>query len=70
MFDRESLPTITESVEQSADSTVELADSATDSAANPVKICLWVRALSGYTLSPHALLLLPFVIRSANLETP
>ena len=36
MFNEESLPTITESVVESADSAVELADSTTDSAADPV----------------------------------
>ena len=45
MFDRESRPTVTESVVVSADSAVELADSITDSAKNPLKIGLWVRAL-------------------------
>ena len=45
MFDRESRPTITESVVESADATVELADPTTDSAADPVKLGLWLRAL-------------------------
>ena len=46
MFDRESQPTIKESVVESADSSVESADSTSDSAADPVKIDLWVGALS------------------------
>ena len=46
MFNRESRPTFTESVVESADPAVESADSTTDSAADPVKIGLWVRALN------------------------
>ena len=46
MFNTGSRPTITKSVVESADSGVESADSITDSAADPVKIGLWVRALS------------------------
>ena len=52
MFDMESRPTITELVVESADSAVESAnsavesaDSTTNSAADPLKIGLWVRAL-------------------------
>ena len=44
MFDRESELTITESVVESADSAVESADSNTNTAADPLKIGLWVRA--------------------------
>ena len=43
MFNRESW-TITESVVESVDSAVESANSTTNSAADPVKIGLWVRA--------------------------
>ena len=46
MFDRVSRPTITESVEESADPAVESPDSTTDSAKNPLKIGLWVRAFT------------------------
>ena len=46
MFDRESQPTITESVEESADSEVESADSTTDSVKNPLEIRLWVWAFN------------------------
>ena len=44
MFDRESRPTITELVVESANSAVESADCTTESAADPVKIGLRVRA--------------------------
>ena len=44
MFDRERRPT--ESVVESADSGIESADSTADYAENPLKIGLWVRALS------------------------
>ena len=46
MFNRGSQSTITESVVESVDSGIESADSTADSAANPLKIGLWVRALS------------------------
>ena len=46
MFNMESRLTATESVVESADSGIESADSTADSAANPLKIGLWVRALS------------------------
>ena len=44
MFDMESLPTIVKSVVESADSGIGSANSTADSAANPLKIGLWVRA--------------------------
>ena len=44
MFDRESRPTITESMVESADSAIESASFTTDSAADPVKIDLWILA--------------------------
>ena len=46
MFDKGSWPTITESVVKSAGSGIESADSTGDSATNPLKIHLWVWALS------------------------
>ena len=45
MVDRASRQTITESVVESANSAVELADSTADSSEDPVKIGLWVRGL-------------------------
>ena len=46
MFNRKSRPTITESVVELAQSGIESADFDTaDSAANPLKIGLWVQAL-------------------------
>ena len=45
MFNMESWSTITESAVELADSNPESADSTTDSAANPLKIGLWVWAL-------------------------
>ena len=57
MFNTGSRLTITKSVVESdvsglelADSVVESADSTTDSAADPVKISLWVQALTRYTI--------------------
>ena len=44
MFDMDSQPTIVKSVVESANSGIESADSTTDSAANPLRIGLWVRA--------------------------
>ena len=44
MFNMESQPTVTELVVELVDSTGESADSTTDSAADPLKIGLWVRA--------------------------
>ena len=44
MYDRGSLPIITELVVESADSVVGSADSTTDFTADPVKIGLWVWA--------------------------
>ena len=44
MFTTGSRPTITKSVVESADSGLESTNSTTDSAADPVKISLWVRA--------------------------
>ena len=49
MFNMVSQPTITESMVELADFAVESADSTTDSAADPVKIGLWVWALSNVT---------------------
>ena len=46
MFDKENRPTIGKSVEESANSGIESADSTADSAENPLKIGLWVRAFS------------------------
>ena len=45
MFNTGSRPTITKSVVESADSGIESANSTADSAANPLKIGLWVWAL-------------------------
>ena len=45
MFDMESWPTIVKSVVESADSGIESGNSTTDSATNPLRIGLWVRAL-------------------------
>ena len=50
MFDWDSRPTITELMVESADSGLELSDSTVDSAANPLKIGLWVRALRPYDI--------------------
>ena len=44
MFDMDSRPTIVKLVVESADSGIESADSTADSASNPLKIGLWVRA--------------------------
>ena len=44
MYDRGSLPIITELVVESADSVIGSADSTTDFTADPVKIGLWVWA--------------------------
>ena len=52
MFNKESRPTITELVVESADSIAESADSTADSAANPLKIGLWVLALKAHTHTP------------------
>ena len=46
MFDRESRPTITELVAESADSSTESADFTTDSARNLARIGVWVRAFT------------------------
>ena len=46
MFNRVSQLTITESVLESSDSVAESADFITNSTADPVKIVLWVQALS------------------------
>ena len=46
MFDIESRPTIVKSVVELADYGIKSADSTADSAANPLRIGLWVRALS------------------------
>ena len=46
MFDRDSRPTITESVVDSADSVVESADSSPDSVPYLARISMWVRAFS------------------------
>ena len=51
MFNMESRPTITESVVESADSGIESADSTADSAANPLKIGLWVRAYNTFYIA-------------------
>ena len=45
MFDRGSWPTITESVVQSADSVVQLADSTADSSSDLARIGVWVLAV-------------------------
>ena len=52
MFNRESQLTITESVVESADSTAELVHSITNSAADPVKIGLWVQAFKFLPAGP------------------
>ena len=46
MFDMENRPTVVKSVVESADSGIESADSIADSAIIPLKIGLWVWALS------------------------
>ena len=46
MFNTGSWPTGMESVVESANSGLESADSTADSAKNPLKISLWVRAFS------------------------
>ena len=46
MFDMEIWPTIVKSVVESADSGIESANSTTDSATNPLRIGLWVRAFT------------------------
>ena len=51
MFDRESQPTMTESVVEWADSGIEAADSTADYAENPLKIGLWVWAFKVNFLS-------------------
>ena len=65
MFNTGSWPTITKPVVESdvsglesADSAVESADSTTDSAADPVKIGLWIRAL---TFCQQPVLLPPYL---------
>ena len=61
MFDKESRPTfVTLVVElvESADSIPESADSAADSAANPLKIGLWVQAYFDYS---HSRIVLPYL---------
>ena len=66
MFNMESQPTITESVVESTNSGIESADSTTDSAANPLKIGLWVLAFEGCHLS----LSMAFEIMHRMVETP
>ena len=46
MFNVETLPTIAESVVESTDSGIELANYTAHSAANPLKMGLWVRAFN------------------------
>ena len=46
MFDMDSRPTIVKSVVESADSRIESTDSTIDFAQTPLKIGLWVRALT------------------------
>ena len=46
VFDMDSRPTIVKSVVESADSGIESAESAPDSAVNPLRIGLWVRVFS------------------------
>ena len=48
MFDMERWPTIVKSVVESADSEIESDDSTDDSAANPLRIGLWVQAFNVY----------------------
>ena len=46
MFDMKSQPTIVKSMVELADSGIASADSTTDSATNPLRIGLWVRAFT------------------------
>ena len=65
MFDRDSRPTITELVVQSADSGIESADCTTDSIADPVKIGLFVRAFSPDRISVLAIMCFLIVMESS-----
>ena len=53
IFEMDSRPTIVKSVVESADSGIEWADSIADSASNPLRIGLWVRALN-HTICLHS----------------
>ena len=56
MFDMDSRPTIVKSVEKSADSGIEWADSTDVSPSNPLRIGLWVRALKVDIMDDYILL--------------